>query len=121
MSIPQNFTQTIEQLKRDIEKEVNNLREKETAQRNAVLEKQKLEESVKAKEAELKQKEGELQRFKAEVQQFALQTRSKISQAERDSRKLIEEINTLKREQSAKSQELTKVQMDFQNSLKGKK
>lgn len=121
MSTPQNFTQTIEQLKRDIEKEVNNLRQKETEQKNAVLEKQRLEESIKAKEAELKQKEGEMQRFKAEVQQFTLQTRSKISQAERESKKLTEEINKLKQEQATKSQELTKVQIDFQNSLKEKK
>lgn len=109
-----NLTQAIEQLKREVQRETSELQQKEASEKASITEKSNLENLIKAKEAGIKQKEDEIKKFRTEISQ----ARSKISETERNTRKLTEEVTKLRREQAAKSQELTRVQNEYQTTLK---
>ena len=109
-----SLTQTLEQLKREIQANAADIQRKETELNNSSTEKQNLETSIRTKEGEIKQKEGEIQKLKTDIQL----TKAKLSGFDRNTKKLADEISALKREQSTDSLQLQRIQRDLETAVR---
>ena len=114
MATNPNLNLEIGQLKSTIQKETADLSQKESASRASVAETSRLLAQIKIKENEIKQKESEIQRIKMDVQQM----NNKISISKNNFGLLSTSIATLKRSQMANAQQLRKLEVEMQDSLR---
>ena len=114
MQSAQNLQQALEQMKREMQKEMTDLATKEAALRTNDSEKITLQNKIREDETVFKQKEIELQKFKVEIQQ----AKNKIPILEQQHRKLAEEVTRIRLEHGKKNMELTKIQRDYADAVK---
>jgi chromosome segregation ATPase len=114
MYTAQNLTQAIDQLKRDMQKELSELNAKEASLRSLGVEKQNMAKEIQVKEAEVKQKETELQKLKLDIQQM----KNKIPEMERNHRRLSDEVTKVRLEHDKKNLEMIRIQGDYAKALK---
>lgn len=95
-----DLTRAVEELERDVSREVNVLKQKEMELQARIFEKKILEDSIRASETQIKQ------------------DRTKLTDIDRKNRVLTEEISKLKRDHAEGSAKLSHVRNELQNTLR---
>jgi len=109
-----SLTQAIDQIKKDVQRETAELQQKETALRANQTIKQNLDASLRTKDTEIKQKDSEIQKIKMDIQQI----KNKSMEADRNTKRISDEIANIKRDQAMKNMQLQKAQADLQSAMK---
>lgn len=114
MQNPLDLNRTIEQLKLDIQKELQGLNVKESAVKAKEAEKVKLEELVKNNNIEIRKKEVEILTMRRQIEQ----SKTKKNDLEREIRKMNDEVAKIKQEQQRKNIELRDIQRQYEQTLR---
>lgn len=109
-----DLSRTIQALKRDIDTDVQKLVHEENLFRNNESLTAQAHEKIKQREVEIKQKEMEILKLKSENQATARD----IEKLTGEHRKLVVSIETIKRDQQHKHQEIVQIQQEYTTALK---
>lgn len=109
-----DLSRTIQALKRDIDTDVQKLVHEENSFRNNESLTAQAHEKIKQREVEIKQKEMEILKLKSENQATARD----IEKLTGEHRKLVVSIETIKRDQQHKHQEIVQIQQEYTTALK---
>lgn len=114
MQNPNDLKVTIEQLKRNIQQELQDLSAKESALKAKEAEKVKLEELVKNNNLEIRKKDVEILTMRRQIEQ----SKTKKNDLEREIRKMNDEIAKMKQDQQRKNIELRDIQRQYDQTLR---